>query len=475
MTREELLAALEIAPGPDPDPSDDTPTVYRQNVDGPPPSDTALKLDAWSRRRGKEAVEDSEILRPILDGQDRAELAAADFLAAAFEPTPTLAETCTDATRHRYMSELMECEEYKALHADTQLDAMASELAAGHFAQGWIKLAEKEKGEPGGPSDGEPGDEAGDSPGKRINALKEAAKALDAAKSDVDDLRDAQRSLGGSGATPGQTADLAATRKMFDRIKGSDTLRRIMQLAGRFRRLAQAKQRQKAIHGQDDVVGVELGNDIARLVPAELAALGDEDLELDALRRYLERGLMQRDYRGEEPVGRGPIVVVVDESGSMHGRKIEAAKAFALAMGWIAKHQRRWLCLVGFSGNCPCNCLAMPPGTWDQTALMDWLEHFYGGGSDRDVPLTELPAVWDSLGCPTGKTDIIQVTDAVCDVDRNTRKSFNDWKSRINAKYFTIVLGSHGHTDDIESVSDRTWILPRLDVESDAVQDLMEL
>jgi uncharacterized protein with von Willebrand factor type A (vWA) domain len=470
MDREGILAELENSPG---GVSSDDDAGGRAAM---PPSPTALNLDAWSIRRGEESLE-GDVLGPILKGQvpdDVACHAAADFLASVFEPSPVLNDTCEDNIRLTYLRQLLDTEEYRGLHADTQLDVMASELAAGHFAMGYVSLVEDEKKESpkldGGkyPSEGR---DDGDIR-KEIRALAAAAVALNGASKDVDDLREAQRSLGGDGAVEGGTASLADIRERFGRIRDSRTLRKIMELAGRYRRMAQAKQRQKAMHGMDDTVGVEIGADLGRLLPSELLSLTDPDLELDALRRFIERGMLQREYRAVEPVGQGPIVVVVDESGSMDGNPIAHAKAFALAMGWIARHQHRWLALVGFSGRRDCNCLILPPGRWDQGALLDWMEHFYGGGSDRDVPLKELPAVWPSLGCPEGKTDIIQITDAICDVSKEMADSFVAWKRRIQAKYYTIVIG-HGGPGDLQTVSDKVWVASGLGIDGEAVQELM--
>ncbi|MCE5269165.1 MAG: hypothetical protein LLG00_14915, partial [Planctomycetaceae bacterium] len=428
---------------------------------------------------GAEAMQ-GDVLGPILKAiqPDAAELTAADCLAAAFEPTPKLAERCADETRGRFFRQLMETEQYQALHAETRLDPMASELAAGHFAKGFLALVEQTPTEtpegPPGDTPKSPEEKARDEMRKDMTALGAAAKALEGASKEVDDLREAQRSLGGDGAMDGQRVPASELKARFDRIKESRQLRRIMELAGRYRRMAQAKQRQKVLHGQDDVVGVELGNDLGRLCPSELAAIGDEDLELDAMRRYLERGLMQRSFQGIEPKARGPIVVVVDESGSMNGDPIAMAKAFALAMAWVARHQGRWICLVGFSGRCKPNVLAMPPGRWNQVAMLDWLEHFYSGGSDRDVPLVELPEVWTTLGCPAGDTDIIQITDAYCRVPREMQREFCDWKRTTKAKYYTIVLG-HDEPGDLREVSDRIWSLGDLSLENDAIQELMAI
>ena len=91
-------------------------------------------------------------------------------------------------------------------------------------------------------------------------------------------------------------------------------MRRICELAGRYRRLAQSRQRQKATHGVDDVVGVVLDGDVGRLLPHELAKLADDDLSEDAMRRLVERQLMCRQYQATEPVARGPVIVCTEPS-----------------------------------------------------------------------------------------------------------------------------------------------------------------
>ena len=138
-------------------------------------------------------------------------------------------------------------------------------------------------------------------------------------------------------------------------------------LAGRFRRVAQSKQRWKVTHGLDDVVGVEPGGDISRLLPIELAQLTVPELELDTLRRIVERQALCREHHATEPVGKGPIILAIDESGSMQGEKAHTAKALGLALAWIARHQKRWCALCAYSGDSGERLLALPPGRWDET------------------------------------------------------------------------------------------------------------
>ena len=56
---------------------------------------------------------------------------------------------------------------------------------------------------------------------------------------------------------------------LFKRVRSDPTLRRICELAGRYRRVAQSRQRRKTTHGLDDVVGVVMDADLGRLLPQE--------------------------------------------------------------------------------------------------------------------------------------------------------------------------------------------------------------
>src|SRR5262245_38321538 len=307
---------------------------------------TALELDEWGLRRGREALAESDRLKQT--GLD--DNAIADLHGAAFEPEPRLHDCCIDPLRREFLEQLLQAADYRALHASTMLEPAASAIAAAAFAEQFAALRQE---------DGKGGE--GEGMDEEMAALRAAGRAAAEASKEVEECREACAALGLGPGSPGSN-DPKAIATLFRRVRSSKTLRRICDLAGRYRRLAQSRQRQKAVHGLDDVVGVELGGDVGRLLPHELAKLADDDLADDAMRRLVERQLMCREYRALEPVGRGPCIVCVDESGSMHGEKGHAAKAMALALAWIARSQGRWAALVSYSGDTGERLLALPPG-----------------------------------------------------------------------------------------------------------------
>jgi uncharacterized protein with von Willebrand factor type A (vWA) domain len=267
--------------------------------------------------------------------------------------------------------------------------------------------------------------------------------------------------------------DPKAIAALFKRVRSDPTLRRICELAGRYRRVAQSRQRRKATHGLDDVVGVVPDADLGRLLPQELAKLAIPEFEDDTLRRLVERQSLCREYRATEPVAKGPILVSVDESGSMEGEKVHTAKALALALAWIARQQKRWCGLVAYSGDSGERLLALPPGRWNEGAVLDWLAEFIGRGSSLDVPVRELPGYYQKLGAPVGKTDVIFVTDAICRIPAKVQEEFCAWKKRVQARLLALIIQST--PGDLAAVADEVHEVPSLAVTEAAVEHVLSL
>lgn len=471
MDPNELLQMLDLngKPARPPDPAlPITPVETLQRESTQPRSLTALEVDEWGLRRGRDLVGESERLQK--SGTDA--FAAADFFAAAFEPDPRLAEGCIDPRRHQFLAQLLDTSEYRALHTQTQLDDTAASIAAGHFAEQFAQLKKEDAREkPSGSSSA--GSTSGDADLVReVSALRAVGRAVTEAEKEVSELQESAAALGMGPGEPGSN-DPKAVAELFKRVRSNPHLKKICDLAGRFRRVAQSKQRLRVLHGLDDVVGVEFGGDVGRLLPSELVKFVVLELELDTLRRLAERQLLCRDVRAVEPVGKGPILVCCDESGSMQGPKAHAAKALALALAWVARRQRRWVGLCAYSGDTGERILALPPTRWDEAALCDWLTAFIGGGSEIDVPVRELPRIYREIGAPVGKTDVVMVTDCKCRLPTTVRESFNTWKTSASARVLTLVVGDT--PGDLEHVSDEIFRVPSLDPSGDAIGRILSI
>ncbi len=467
MDPNELLKLLDLKAHPPPTETFPTATSPLPSDAPPASSPTALEVDAWGLRRGRDLVAESERLQK--SGTDA--FAAADFFAAGFEPEPKLTAACADPRRHQFLAQLLDTPEYRALHAATRLDDTAAAIAAGHFAEQFARLKTEDTNEESGGSAPTGIEGAGDLE-REMTALRAVGKAVVEASKEVAELREASAALGLGPGEPGSN-DPRAIAELYKRVRNDPSLRKISELAGRFRRVAQSKQRQKGSHGLDDVVGVQPDGDIGRLLPSELVRLAVPELELDALRRIVERQALCREHHAVEPVGKGPIICVVDESGSMEGAKVHTAKALALALAWVARQQHRWCGLIAFSGKSGERLLALPPGRWDEIALCDWLSAFIGHGSDLDLPIEEMPRMYRQIGAPPGVTDLVFLTDARARIPADLRDRFVTWKKAAKARVVALVIDNPA--GDLAAVSDEVHSVRSLDPAGAAVGRVLSL
>jgi uncharacterized protein with von Willebrand factor type A (vWA) domain len=142
-------------------------------------------------------------------------------------------------------------------------------------------------------------------------------------------------------------------------------------------------------------------------------------------------------------------------------------------MAWVARVQRRWCALVAYSGDSGERLLALPPGRWDEAALMDWLCAFIGHGSTLDVPVREMPRIYQQLKAPAGQTDVVFVTDAVCHLPADLRQRFMAWKRSVRARLTTLVI--EDDPGDLQHVSDELHLVRSLSVTEAGVERVLSV
>lgn len=467
-----------------------------------PASPTALTLDAWTIAKGADLHAASSRLQAYNNLGDAPELATADFFGAAFSAEPTTAENPVDRPRAEFVRALLESPDYRALHAETALDQLAANVAAISFAEQYDLLRSSQKKQEEERRKG--GCKKGDDPEttemeRQLGITSAASKAVESAAEDVKADREA-RAACGMGAGSAAASDPDRILRFLSRTRRSEKLRRIFDLAGKMRRLAASKQRSKMIHGSDELAGVTLSDHLMRALPSELANLAHPVLRLDAIRRFAEKQLLTYEMRSPDKVGKGPVIVCVDQSGSMGGHKGESAMALGLAMAWIAAQQKRWCALLAFTGQSWTGCasdpdaashalhglespfhrlLVLPRGRWDESAMLVWLEQFLGRGSHLDVPVRELPGLYEEMGAPRGKTDVIFITDAICRLSDRQVADFVAWKKAAQASVFSLIIGGRadGYDDagSLNAVSDSLHRMPSLGLEEEGVSEVLSI
>ena len=429
----------------------------------------AVRLDQWGVRRGAELLAESPPLQQLLGGSKEA---TADLYGMCFEPEPTLEESCRDADRLEYLRRLEKQADYQALHDSTMCDELTSGIATVHLAQGLHALKrEREQAGRQPPARSKAEQEARDARAA-VAAGRHVARSLQAARREVQAAEEAASAFG-RGPGDGGSTDKEAIGRIYQKLSRSPRLRQILDLAGRYRRLARAKQATKADHGADDVVGVIPDGEIGRLVASELVALADEDLELDAMRRLVERQALCREMKAAEKQAKGPIMVLVDCSSSMGGDPIAHAKALGLTLAWVARHQKRWCCLIDFADSPTHRPLALPPGAWDDAAVMRWLEDFQGGGTDIPLRPDQLEGFFGATKAPRGKTDLVVITDGQWSADADYVARTKGWLAANKARVISLRIGTQA--DSLAAISDEVHLLGALSPEAAGVSSAVSI
>ena len=248
------------------------------------------------------------------------------------------------------------------------------------------------------------------------------ALACGVASRAVDELREATEGLGavafgnapGTGTDQGAPRDGAPVRQLAMRLRRDPRLLRIALLAGRMKRIAAAKRRQRVKHGADEITDIEQGADLGRALPAELAKLRHPRRRLDFMRSLLERQLLQYQHAGNEVLGSGPIVLLLDKSGSMDGQKDTWATAVALALLEHAQAERRPFALIHVNGDVTYETTVEPGGQLSHEALFVSC----GGGTEIATAFERGLEIISRDRRALRKSDIVLITDGGSDPAR---------------------------------------------------------
>jgi uncharacterized protein with von Willebrand factor type A (vWA) domain len=186
-------------------------------------------------------------------------------------------------------------------------------------------------------------------------------------------------------------------------------------------------------------VDVETGRDLTSVLPSQYSLLCNKTTKLEFYRQYEEQSLIQYKKVGTEKAGKGPILVMVDESGSMDGDPILWAKSIGLALAHLAKKQKRTIWLCGFSSRGQVWSQKFEKGVITPKDLEKYINQFYCGGTDYDAALMRCTKILKED--KREKADVVFISDGECEMSSRVKDEFNKIKKEMNFRVFGIGLG----------------------------------
>jgi uncharacterized protein with von Willebrand factor type A (vWA) domain len=247
----------------------------------------------------------------------------------------------------------------------------------------------------------------------------------------------------GYGNAPGDNgyADVQAQMQVAERIRDNPKLREVAELAGRLRNEARAVQSQKKQPGPDELTDIEIGDDLGRTIPAELAQLAHPTLKKLFAKKFVEKTLIQYKLEENPKEAKGPIVVCLDVSDSMGiGSRDIWSKAIALAMLQIATDQKRDCVVVNFS-NRVVRVTRLAANRVNPLDVIEAVSVACGGGTNFEAPLdTAFQEIEDSKKME--KSDIIFITDGAAHISTEKINLIQKAKKQRGTRIYSIVINT---------------------------------
>jgi uncharacterized protein with von Willebrand factor type A (vWA) domain len=309
------------------------------------------------------------------------------------------------------------------------------------------------------------------SQGKQINqkineAVQAAMNTLKAHTNDIVDevLKESQQKNDAlstlCGVLPGQgsrTMDLKEKQELARRLENNKKLKELAKKLGALRQIWNERKRaKKSKASYEAVVGAEFSDNLTRAFPAELALAGtDKGKALFAL-KYSHKTLLTKNYDAAcKNLGKGPVVMYVDVSGSMSGEKELWSKAIALVVAESALKENRTVYINLFDTRID-QSLKIDSKTTARRDVLDFMaEWTLGGGTSFNAVLAHAA----DKGCFDDRTDVLMITDGHADVNDSVVKRLNAFKQATGTQWSTVCVESevsdtcHKFSDEVYAVS----------------------
>lgn len=227
------------------------------------------------------------------------------------------------------------------------------------------------------------------------------------------------------------------------------------------RRLEEERREVRSPRVPAELRGITRSGDVARMLPVEAVMLGHATLRLLWHARRAERALLtyrfegtetervlserelveQREVRRPRPQ-RGPIVAVIDTSGSMHGLPEQVAKALVLEAMRVAHSEKRRCFLYAYSGPGDVIEHELDLGADGIGRLLTFLAHTFGGGTDIGAMSMVVERLKDDSW---KKADVILVSDGEWHAPPNIVTAAQTAKGH-GTRFHGVQIGNRGHT-----------------------------
>lgn len=250
--------------------------------------------------------------------------------------------------------------------------------------------------------------------------------------------------LPGLASVPARYAQEDPRRMTLAKQLASDErMKKLLRIAGRIERISDRVRRTKHSEIPEEVTGISTGDDLGAILSSELMTMFDDDIGILQLARFADKQMLQFEREGATEVGRGPVRVLLDISGSMEDtlsdglRRIDWATIVAIALVKSAITQRRDVRIATFNGDVQDTWVVQSgDSAAAESTILALMTIQACGGTSFDGPI-----MWAiEHGAVADKADLVIVTDGAGSVGPRTMRALSEAKNN-GLRLWGVVAG----------------------------------
>ena len=210
--------------------------------------------------------------------------------------------------------------------------------------------------------------------------------------------------------------------------------------------------------------GIKQGSNIANILPYQFGLRKNKMLSNIFKKNLLENKLLEFDRKDEllqdktideheNEDKRGPIILVIDTSGSMHGTPEEISKAISLAIARIASTEKRKCFIMTFST--VVKTLEINSSQININRFYNFLSKSFSGGTDLWVAILDvLEKIKEE---EYKKADVLFISDFVIDELSDEEISKIKESKNENNKFYALAIQSWDEEIEEDELFTHTW------------------
>ena len=287
---------------------------------------------------------------------------------------------------------------------------------------------------------------------------KELRSMMDRLKEISELLSDGGRSLSIEDVT---SAYLANIDRYSVLLKKDQQLNKIIELIGHLDIQLNTKELKVRSMNTNEPYSIGRSNDVLHILPSETICLTSPTLKKLFFSRMMECGFLSYQLRGtgseRAPRRQGPVVALVDASGSMYGEPEYLVKAIMMILAKKMSEQHRRMKVILFSSKERISDIDLIDHRRMAKDLLELLSYGFEGNTDFNSALKMgLDAVKQA---EWSGADVVLMTDGMSDLTDNALiDDWNNFKKRSNSRIFTLIVGNEAD-GGLEKVSDQVFIV----------------